>query len=161
MARRSYQGSGNPNWNGGAGSHHLYDLYNGIKNRCTRPSSINYKDYGGRGILMCDKWTNDFWAFVSDVGDRPDEYTRTGMSAYTLDRIDNDGNYEPGNVRWATRVEQSANRRPMKPRTHCKKGHLFTAETTCLRGDGSRFCRICERITRHARIARKKEAKND
>jgi hypothetical protein len=68
-----------------------------------------WKDYGGRGISMCSEWSDSFDSFLAHVGPRPSD-------RHSLDRIDNDGNYEPGNVRWATRKEQQANRRPMLKR---------------------------------------------
>ena len=73
-------------------------------NRCLNPANKDYRRYGGRGIRVCDRWlgADGFWNFVSDVGPRP-----PGLS---LDRINNDGNYEPGNVRWATQAQQVANR---------------------------------------------------
>ena len=70
--------------------------------RCNNPKNNRYHCYGGRGITVDPRW-KDFAVFISDVGERPD-----GM---TLDRIDNDGNYEPGNVRWATPKEQVDNQR--------------------------------------------------
>lgn len=72
--------------------------------RCFNADAINYERYGGRGIKVCEEWQTSYEVFLADVGPRP------GME-YTLDRIDNDGDYEPGNVRWATAVQQRANRR--------------------------------------------------
>jgi hypothetical protein len=72
--------------------------------RCTDPKCGSWKHYGGRGITVCARWTDSFENFLSDVSPRP-------CRGYSLDRIDNDGNYEPGNVRWATPYEQSTNRR--------------------------------------------------
>lgn len=72
--------------------------------RCYNPANSHYADYGGRGIRVCDAWRESFEAFLRDVGRRP-------SPAHTLDRVDNDGDYAPGNVRWATWVEQASNRR--------------------------------------------------
>jgi hypothetical protein len=103
-ARPPRHGVDNANWRGGKTQHPLYETYMDMVARCTRPSHKAYARYGGRGIAVCERWRTDFWAFVADVGERPD-----GLS---IDRIDNDGNYEPGNVRWADQSTQSKNRRP-------------------------------------------------
>lgn len=77
-----------------------------MRKRCTCPSNAGYKNYGGRGIKVCDAWMNSFVAFLEDMGPAPE-----GM---TLDRIDFDGHYEPSNCRWATTKEQNMNRRNTK-----------------------------------------------
>jgi hypothetical protein len=72
--------------------------------RCHNPRAAGYHNYGGRGIRVCDEWRESFDEFLKHIGPRP-------SAKYSIDRINNDGNYEPGNVRWATRTEQSRNRR--------------------------------------------------
>jgi hypothetical protein len=79
-----------------------------MRHRCLNPKQTGYDSYGGRGITVCERWnnTNGFLNFLADMGEKPD-----GMS---LDRIDNEGNYEPGNCRWATPKQQAENRRTIK-----------------------------------------------
>lgn len=81
-----------------------YRAWHSMKRRCTRPTSPEYANYGGRGIKVCERWINSFEAFLSDMGLRP-------SSIHSLERINNDGNYEPGNCKWATLKEQHRNTR--------------------------------------------------
>lgn len=80
-----------------------YNAWHSAKSRCTNPNNPKFDDYGHRGIAMCPEWLNSFQAFYDHIGPRP-----VGL---VLDRIDNDGNYEPGNVRWATYSQSNLNRR--------------------------------------------------
>lgn len=75
-----------------------------MKQRCNLKTSKKYKDYGGRGITVYEPWLESFTEFYKYIGPRPSK-------KHSLDRINNDGNYEPGNVRWATANEQNSNRR--------------------------------------------------
>ena len=79
--------------------------------RCYNPKDVSYKNYGGRGITVCDRWSGEdgFENYKKDIGNQPDP-------KLTVDRINNDGNYEPDNCRWATRKEQVMNRRKPKKR---------------------------------------------
>jgi hypothetical protein len=81
-----------------------YRAWQKMKLRCSNPNEQNYRYYGGRGIRVAAEWENDFEAFLAYIGDRP-------SASHSLDRIDCDGDYRPGNVRWATRQEQTRNTR--------------------------------------------------
>lgn len=91
-----------------------YRSWRSMKQRCSVQTNKSYKNYGARGIRVCDRWMNSFEAFLEDMGERP--------PGNTLDRYpDNDGDYEPGNCRWATWEQQASNRRP--PR-RCKSAAM-------------------------------------
>lgn len=90
--------------------HPLFNCWSSMHERCYNPSAPNYRNYGGRGIRVCDEWhgAEGFWRFVEHMGPKP---TRL----HSIDRIDNDGSYEPCNVRWATSKQQGSNRRTNRP----------------------------------------------
>lgn len=104
-------GESNPNWRGGKTKHPLYQIYLEMIGRCHRPTHKRYADYGGRGITVCDAWRTDFWAFVNDMGPRPDGVGPTSRALWSLDRIDNNLGYELSNCRWANHQQQAKNRR--------------------------------------------------
>lgn len=91
-----------------------YKTWESMHSRCSNPKSDDFARYGGRGISVCEEW-KDFYAFLRDMGDRP-----AGMS---IDRIDVDGNYEPGNCRWVDRKQQARNRRTNRLITHRGETH--------------------------------------
>lgn len=81
-----------------------YSSWHHIIDRCCNPADKGYKNYGGRGITICDKWRKSFKAFYDYIGSRP-------SPKHSIDRINNDGNYEPGNIRWASKKVQANNSR--------------------------------------------------
>ena len=84
-----------------------YYVWVGMRNRCNNPKNTAWKDYGGRGITVCDRWNESFSDFYTDMGSRPG-------SDYSIDRVDNELGYSPENCRWATHTQQSNNRRNTK-----------------------------------------------
>ena len=99
-----------------------YRSWESMIRRCTKPQSPDYKYYGARGITVCPRWLGDtgFINFFADLGPRP--------SGTSLDRIDNEGNYEPSNCRWADEVTQKRNRRPQNSRGYrITQGGKFSA----------------------------------
>lgn len=97
----------------GYGRMHEHSVWRHAKARCLDPNNRDWKNYGGRGITMCNEWINSFEAFLQHIGMRPlkDQNQARGLF---LDRIDNNRGYEPGNVRWATMTESNRNRRNVK-----------------------------------------------
>ncbi|MBY2986433.1 hypothetical protein [Rhizobium leguminosarum] len=100
----------------GKSSSSEYKSWAGMLDRCRNPENKAYRNYGGRGITVCARWANSFQTFLEDMGTKPGP-------EYSIDREENDGNYEPGNCRWATDETQARNRR----------GLISTAETTTLK----------------------------
>lgn len=101
-----------------------YKILTGIKYRCLNPKSLFYKNYGGRGIKLCERWQGKegFKNFINDMGNRP-------SLKHSIDRIDNNGNYEPNNCKWSTQKEQIANKRLYK-------------ETSCVH---QKKCVVCQK----------------
>jgi len=90
-----------------------------IKDRCLNPNSARYEYYGGRGIGIYPGWVDNFPAFLSHVGERP-------SGDFSIDRIDNEGDYTPGNLRWATKRQQMLNRRPFSDKIRRDSKGRFT-----------------------------------
>lgn len=115
-----------------------YRAWEHMHSRCSNPKVANFKDYGGRGIRVCERW-HSFECFLADMGPRPSK-------AHSIDRYpNNDGDYEPGNCRWATPVEQASNRRVNRIVTY--EGRQMTLKEACERSG-------LPRSTAYARLKR-------
>lgn len=95
-----------------------YKIWANMKDRCYNEKSDNYHNYGGRGIIVCKEWINSFEKFYSDMGKRP-------SSKHSINRIDNNGNYEPNNCCWATKTQQDRNKRNNRKVINTQTNEIF------------------------------------
>lgn len=139
----------------GAAKHVHYKRWTSMIQRCHNPNEPSFKHYGGRGIEVCEKWRRSFWSFVDDMGGY-----EPGM---TLDRINNDGDYEPQNCKWASPHDQSRNKRVN--RVAYFRGSRFVAtdlaiKIGCSQATAARWARIGQNVDSFAEVylARKTKA---
>ena len=105
--------------------------------RCRNKKRHDYPRYGGRGISVCNRWI-EYDNFLADMGKKPNK-------EMSLDRINNNGNYEPSNCRWATKSQQRINRRPVL-HTHCRRGHPLVPGNIYTQRNGQRQCLTCRHM---------------
>ena len=120
-------------------THPLYSVWQGMKKRCNNSSASGYDNYGGRGISVCKRWQDSFTSFVKDMGSRP-------TAEHSIERVDNEGNYEPSNCVWATSEVQARNKRNNR--------HITIGGASLVMSDWARICgvsrqRIHQRIKQH------------
>lgn len=125
-----------------------YGSWNNMRYRCLNPNSQFYYRYGGRGIKICDRWLNSFDNFLKDMGFRPEPKEK-----YSLDRIDNNGNYEPSNCRWATASQQQNNKNRIMKQIKCLSCYeTFEVRPTVNRKFCSSACYIISRTKTTIRL---------
>ena len=116
-----------------------YNSWCSMKKRCYNPNISDFKNYGGRGIKVCDRWRDSFDNFYEDMGPKP-------TPDHQIDRIDNDGNYEPGNCRWTTRSENQHNKRQYRNNASGVKGVSYVTRDNVwrasLRSNGKRHQKV-------------------
>lgn len=122
----------------GSSRNPTYSKYQAMKQRCTNPKHKDYLNYGGRGIKVCERWMNSFENFLADMGEVP--------RGQTIERIDVNGNYEPGNCRWATKTEQARNMRSNKKVTI--DGRTFNSLVEACEAYGISYSVVRSRIHR-------------
>lgn len=124
-----------------------YRSWLAMRQRCANPNHISYPRYGGRGITVCERWSSSFDAFLEDMGVRP-----PGTS---LDRVDNNGIYEPGNCKWSDLSEQASNRRTILSTGWCRKGHDISFGGAYVYEKGGKRFTICKQCRREDYLRRK------
>lgn len=122
----------NPNYRHGGANNPAYLSWYDMIARCTRPAHPMWKNYGGRGITVCEPWRASFQQFLADMGERPDKLT--------IERADNNGNYEPSNCHWATRLEQGRNTR------RCVRTTELDQSVLRLRNQGYTYAAIAQQL---------------
>ena len=150
MANYNQQGENNPNYKHGRAGMPEYNAWYGMHQRCINPNNKDFKNYGGRGITVCEGW-NNFETFFTNMGARPKDLS--------VDRVDNNKGYYPENCRWATRAEQSQNQRIRTTNKTGVNGVYFDQKRQKYRAqiysDGKRHCLGLFATVPEAALARK------